>query len=467
MDSIVRMLNTGGAWLRCMKTGVGVGLALVVLAGCSNDSSSPQNSELDQLNAALEQQLVQAAGGKGLAFFTMPESNNFAAIPQDPRNPLSKEKVELGKFLYHETVLLTKPKSDVGMHTGSCASCHHAEAGFQANMAQGIGEGGWGFGMAGENRVRDPQCAIELLDVQPIRSPSAMNAAWQTNILWNGQFGATGVNVGTESQWTKGTPKENNELGYEGLETQAIAGQDVHRLNVDLSGIAQMESYRTMFAAAFPGEPAETRISRVNAGLAIAAYERTLLSNRAPFQQWLRGNRNAMTAQQVRGATLFFGKAQCASCHTGPTLNSMAFYALGMKNLDGPGTYGTDASKPEHKGRGGFTGKAEDMHKFKVPQLYNLADSRFYGHGASFTSVRDVIVYKNNAVPENADVPLTQLAVTFKPLNLTDREIDDMTAFVEQSLRDPDLQRYVPSALPSGLCFPNNDTQSRKDRGCE
>lgn len=466
MNSIVRMLNTGGVLLRRIKTGVGLCVALGVLASCS-ESSSPQSSELDELNTALENQLMQASGGKGLAFFTMPESNNFAAIPQDPLNSLSKEKVELGKFLYHETALLAKPKFTGGMQTGSCASCHHAAAGFQANMAQGIGEGGLGFGVAGETRVRDPQCAIELLDVQPIRTPSAMNAAWQTNILWNGQFGATGVNVGTESQWTVGTPKENNNLGYEGIETQAIAGQDVHRLNVDLSGITQMESYRTMFAAAFPQEPAETRINRINAGLAIAAYERTLLSNRAPFQQWLRGSRSAMTASQVRGATLFFGKAQCASCHTGPALNSMAFYALGMQNLDGPGTYGTDASKPEHKGRGGFTGKPEDMHKFKVPQLYNLVDSRFYGHGASFRSVRDVIVYKNKGIPENADVPTTQLAANFHPLNLTDTEIDQLTAFVEQGLHDPDLHRYVPASLPSGFCFPNNDTQSRKDRGCE
>lgn len=466
MDSIVRMLTTNGAWLRRAKAGIGVCCALVILSSCS-DSSSPQQGDLDGLNSALEQQLLQSAGGKGIAFFTMPESGNFTAIPQDPRNPLSKEKVDLGKLLYHETALLAKPKFTGGMQTGSCASCHHAAAGFQANMAQAIGEGGSGFGTAGESRVRDPQCAIEFLDVQPIRTPSAMNMAWQTNILWNGQFGATGINIGTESQWTKGTPKENNTLGYEGLETQAIAGQDVHRLSIDLSGIAQMEVYRTMFAAAFPNEPAETRINRINAGLAIAAYERTLLANRAPFQQWLRGSRTAMNAQQVRGATLFFGKAQCVSCHTGPALNAMAFYGLGMKNLDGPGTYGTDASKPEHKGRGGFTGKAEDMHKFKVPQLYNLVDSRFYGHGSSFRSVRDVIVYKNKAVPESADVPSTQLAAEFKPLNLSDAEIDDLTVFVEQALRDPDLRRYVPTALPSGLCFPNNDTQSRKDRGCE
>lgn len=68
----------------------------------------------------------------------------------------------------------------------------------------------------------------------------------------------------------------------------------------------------------------------------------------------------------------------------------MEFYALGMNDLS-DGQYGAvNASGPkaEHKGRGGFTGKAEDMFKFKVPQLYNLKDSPFYGHGAQFVTVR-------------------------------------------------------------------------------
>lgn len=445
------------AWVLCLA---------LVLAGCS-ESTAPVSSGLDELGTALEQQLVLASPGHTVSFFAMPSESDFAAIPQDPRNPLTREKVELGRLLYHETALLTKVKFSGGMQTGSCASCHHAGAGFQANMAQGIGEGGSGFGIAGEARVKDPQCADSLLDVQPIRTPSAMNLAWQPNILWNGQFGATALNAGTQSQWTPGTPKEKNILGYEGLETQAIAGQEVHRLDVDLAGIANMPVYRKMFAAAFPGEPENSRINQINTGLAIAAYERTLLANKAPFQRWLRGDRAAMSERQLRGAILFFGKAQCVNCHTGPALSSMAFYALGMNNLDGAGTYGTDPSKVENKGRGGFTGRTEDLYAFKVPQLYNLADSRFYGHGSSFHSVREVIVYKNNAVAQNPEVPASSLAPQFTPLHLADAEIDDLTVFIEQGLRDPDLQRYVPRSLPSGLCFPNNDEQSRKDRGCQ
>jgi cytochrome c peroxidase len=144
----------------------------------------------------------------------------------------------------------------------------------------------------------------------------------------------------------------------------------------------------------------------------------------------------------------------------------MEFHALGMNDLNGAGILGYDPSKPEHKGRGGFTLRAEDMFKFKVPQLYNLTDSPILGHGASFHSVREVVEYKNAGVPQNANVPQSQLSPWFKPLGLTDAEISDLVAFIEDGLHDPNLYRYVPSALPSGFCFPNNDPQSRLDRGC-
>ena len=435
----------------------------LVLGACSSTEPDDPNAAL---NAELENTLIKAADGKGLAFFTMPASNNYAAIPQDPKNPITDEKVVLGKLLFHETALTVRPKFQGNVTQGSCASCHHAAAGFQAGVAQGIGTGGSGFGLRGELRTKDPLCSVEDMDIQPIRSPSAMNGAWQQNLLWNGQFGATGINLGTEAFWTPGTPKEQNNLGFEGLETQAIAGQNVHRMDIANSAIPSHETYQQLFAAAYPNLPEGERITDLNAGLAIAAYERTLLSNQAPFQRWLNGERTAMSENELRGAVVFFEKGNCVACHTGPALNSMNFYALGMENLDGEGTYGTNQSKPENLGRGGFTGRPGDMHAFKVPQLYNLVDSRFYGHGSSFQSVRDVIVYKNQAVAENPDVPTSQLSPLFTPLNLTESEIDDLTAFIENGLRDPNLNRYVPTSLPSGLCFPDNDPQARIDIGC-
>jgi cytochrome c peroxidase len=401
----------------------------------------------------------------GLNDFVLPESSQFDLIPQDPKNPITKEKVALGGFLFHETALSIDAKEPGNKKTFSCASCHHAAAGFQAGTFQGIGEGGVGFGLRGEGRT--PASLLIDVDVQPVRSPSAMNGAYQPNQLWNGQFGATHLNKGTESNWVEGTPIATNKLGFEGLETQAIAGMSVHRLNIN-EEILKMGAYRNLFDVVFPEVPVHERYTKFTAGLAIAAYERTLLSNKAPFQEYLRGNLNALSEQEKQGAILFFGKAQCVSCHSGPALNSMQFAAIGMGDLvDCPEpTVKTKTNDPANLGRGGFTKNPEDNFKFKVPQLYNLKDSPFYGHGSSFRSVKDVLVYKNKAIRENNNVPESQLDERFKPLHLSLDEINALEAFLVNGLYDPKLKRFVPQSLPSGLCYPNADIQSRIDMDC-
>ena len=81
-------------------------------------------------------------------------------------------------------------------------------------------------------------------------------------------------------------------------------------------------------------------------------------------------------------------------------------------------------------------------------------------------SIRDVVEYKNEAVPEKTAIPAAQLSDEFVPLNLTNREIDALVAFIENALYDPNLSRYEPEALPSGQCFPNADPMSQDDLGC-
>jgi len=417
----------------------------------------------------LEETLLAASNGQGLDYFQLPESVDFGKIPQDPKNLLSDEKVKLGQFLYHETALALAPMKDLAMEQYSCASCHFAGAGFQAGRAQGIGDGAIGFGQNGEGRERNTEYLPSELDVQPIRTPAALNTAFQTNMLWNGMFGATGVNTGTEAFWTADTPKETNFLGYEGVETQAIAGLGVHRQVVNKE-VLEEHRYKTMFDAAFPEIPEEDRYTKEFAGLAIAAFERTMTASRAPFQRWLRGNRDMMTQQEKEGAILFFTKAKCGSCHTGPALNSMDFHALGMTDLylcEDEEIFGASAASGANKGRGDFTGREEDMFRFKVPQLYNLKDSPFYGHGSSFRTIREVIDYKNTAVPQQPGFDPSKLDEEFVPLQLTNMEIDAITAFIENGLYDPGLSRFEPTFIKSGNCFPNNDMPSRQDLGCD
>jgi cytochrome c peroxidase len=412
--------------------------------------------------------LVAESKGEGLSHFILPSGRNYDAIPQDPKNPLNSFKVLLGKKLFCEPALAIKPKQSESKHLYSCASCHVPMAGFSAGIKQGIGEGGLGYGTYGEARRPDANYLVDNIDVQPIKTPSIINGAYNRTTIWNGQFGAVGPNVGTEANWRDDKPTGKNKLGFEGVETQAIAGMEVHRLDVDPAFI-QSNYYKEWFDLAFPEVPETERYSLLNAGLAIAAFERTVLAEKAPFQLWLKGEKQAITASQKQGAMIFFGKGQCNNCHDGPALNSEEFFALGVADFQ----KGTDViiNKEEDlitakKGRGGFTKQEEDLYKFKTPQLYSMKKMGFYGHGGSFKSIREIIEYKNQAQAENSSVPTSQIAADFQPLGLTDEEIDLLTDFVENALNDDEMERFAPTSLASGMCFPNNDPQSREDMGC-
>lgn len=428
--------------------------------GCQQESTNPLD---DRLMATLE----TSSYGNGLDYYKLPTSDNYSAIPQDPNNPITEEKVALGKVVFHETAFATETKFGGSMQAISCATCHHHAAGFQAGKAQGIADGGSGFGFNGMGRIKDPMCPVDSVDVQPIRTPSLLNVAYQKVMRWNGSMGATGSNMGTESQWTG--PAVNNNLGFEGVETQSIVALKGHRQEVNQT-IVNDNNYKQLFDAAFPTIPEQNRYTRQTAGLAMAAYSRTVLANEAPFQQWLNGVEKALTDDQKKGAILFFGEAGCYRCHNGPSLATEGFHAFGVKDLyqnTDATTYKTNVNNVENLGRGGFTGNTTDMYKFKVPQLYNVKDSPFEGHGGSFSSVREVVAYKNAGIAENPNVPASQLSPYFIPLNLTEEQIDQIADFIENGLHDNNLIRYVPTNLPSGLCFPNADVQSITDLGCQ
>jgi cytochrome c peroxidase len=209
--------------------------------------------------------------------------------------------------------------------------------------------------------------------------------------------------------------------------------------------------------------------------LAIAAYERTILANQAPFQAYLKGDETAMTESEVAGAEVFFGKGNCHSCHNGPALSSpvgamadQVFMTVGFHDLDmWEDEIVGEVNQATKEGRGGFTGNEMEKFAFKVPPLYNLIDTTVFGHGASFTSVEDVVRYKVDAVPQHPQVEISDLDYRFTPLDLTEDEIANLVAFLENGLRDPELMRYVPESLPSGNCPVNNDEISRQELGCD
>ena len=449
-----------------MKRGIILLLAGVLLS-CANDDYTEVVSGASALDRSIDQLLEEHSEGQGKTFFLLPDETDFSAIPQDPNNPLTAVKVRLGGMLLHETAIGSVPKmsSEQGMY--SCATCHPVAAGFNSGLRQGIGEGGMGFGSFGDGRLINPSMPIDSVDVEPIRPPTLLNLAYQDVMLWNGSLGGVGTNAGTEAVWSVADLEENF-LGLEGIETQAIIGQRVHRMDIDENWVTQF-NYKIYFDAAFPDIPVAERYTRITAGLAIAAYNRTLLANQAPWQRYLRGELDVLSDQEKRGAQIFLDKGKCVECHTGPALKDGEFHAFGMGDIDFMGdSVILDAFNMEaiRRGRGGFTGNPQDMYKFKTPTLYNVADAKFLGHGATFETVRDVLVYKNQGIAQEDGVPATNLADQFGDTFLTEEELDDLTAFIENGLRDPNLTRYLPDSVLSNNCIPNNDPTSRIDLGC-
>jgi len=423
----------------------------------------------DRLDLQLMDIVNKAAPGGSLDHYILPSSTDLASIPQDPRNPLTKDKVELGKFLFFETGMGVVPENEVGHSTYSCASCHVPAADFKPGRKQGIGEGGFGFGFRGESRVKHSEYEEVQMDVQGIRPLSVLNVAFSAeNTLWNGAFGSGGANEGTEEVWgVVDELTEVNHLGYQGLESQNIEGLNLHRLLMT-PDLAKELNYKSYFDKVFPEFNEEERYSNITTSLAISAYLRTLTTTEAPFQKWLKGDMSAMSSNEKRGALLFFGDANCSSCHTSPAFSAVRFFALGVNDLDHQVSFkeGPEAAK-KNLGRAGFTGRDEDLYKFKVPHLYNLQGTQFYFHGSSKRSLEEVVDYFDKGIPENLNVPTDALAADFKPLNLSEQEKADLVSFLKFGLQDPSVMKYAPSGLPSGNCFPNADWKSRREIGCE
>lgn len=436
-------------------------VSLFALAhGCAKDEA------VAPIDADLERTLLRLSVNNSLSDYILPDGSNLSGIPAGVGNKLTEEKISLGKMLYFETGIARDPIQPSMRGTFSCSSCHIPEAAFTPGRIQGIADGAEGFGLHGEGRAMLDTYQENQIDAQGARPLSMLGVAYVTNSMWAGRFGAHDNNVGTEHLWSEADGTAFNELGLDGLEAQNIDGTIVHRLNID-DYVLDTLGYRSMFDAAFYDWPQSARYGRLAMSFALSAYIRTVLPNKAPWQFWLRGDKAALSEPEKRGALLFFGKAGCYRCHNGPALNGNTFHAVGVNDLYEIGGLKTGPDDERNLGRGGFTQRPEDMFKFKVPQVYNTSDMPFYFHGSSHTNLREVVQYFNRGIPENDRVPQTNISEFFHPLNLTADEVDDLTAFLANGLRDPDLQRYAPTQVLSGNCMPNNDELSRHDIGCD
>lgn len=252
----------------------------------------------------------------------------FVTLPTDPPvpedNPQTPEKVELGKLLYFEPRL-----SQSGVI--SCHTCHNLSLGGTDRIATSLGHD---FETGGRN------------------APTVLNAAFLNSQFWDGR-------AATLEEQARGPI----EAGVEMAMPADLAVQT----------IADLDGYHPYFEAAFPDENAP--ITFDNIVKAIAAFERTLITPNDPLDQYLRGDEDALSPEQIEGMETF-RETGCMACHYGGLLSSGALVEF---------AHGDDP------GRRSVTGDPADDHVFRVPTLRNLPLTGPYFHDGSAPTIEEAI----------------------------------------------------------------------------
>ncbi|OCR01661.1 di-heme enzyme [Oscillatoriales cyanobacterium USR001] len=272
-------------------------------------------------------------------------------VPDD--NPMSAEKVELGRHLFYEKRLSITGKF-------SCGSCHIQSQAFTDRKTVGIGATG---------------------EKHPRNSMSLANIAYNSVLTW-----ANPLQTQLESQLLVPLFGEHPiELGMAGKEDEII------------KFLQQDAQYQKMFAAAFGEDKKLITIS--NLAKAIAAFERTLISVNSPYDRYRYGGEvNAISASAKRGEELFNSeRLECFHCHGGinfsdsimherSAFKEIAFHNTGLYNIDVNGAYPS-----ENTGVYEITNDPLDMGKFKAPTLRNIVLTAPYMHDGSIKTLAEVI----------------------------------------------------------------------------
>jgi cytochrome c peroxidase len=328
------------------------------------------------------------------------------AVPLE--NPMSPQKVELGRRLFYD-----KRLSDNG--TFSCASCHVQGLAFTDGRATAIGSTG---------------------QAHPRSSMSLANVAYAPTLTWANPLMVT-------------------------LERQAVVPEFGDApIELGLSSIPEVEErlrgvaiYRESFRAAFP--EAEQPVTANNMNKALAAFQRTLISGRSAFDRFhFDGDTSALSESAQRGYALFNGSALgCSRCHSGFNFSDHT-RAQGEPKSEAPyhntGLYnvGERGSYPEpNTGVHGVSQKPEDMGRFKVPTLRNVAVTAPYMHDGSIATLSEVLDHYSaggRTIPagpyagKGSDNPWKSERLTGFVLSSEQRV--DLLAFLE-SLTDHDFLR--------------------------
>lgn len=337
------------------------------------------------------------------------------SVPVPLDNPISKEKIALGRKLFYDRRLSLNS-------TFSCAMCHVPEQGFSSNEMETA------VGIEGRSVRRN--------------SPTIYNAAYASRLFHDGR-------ENTLEQQVWGPLLARNEMGNPSI------GYVINKIKA-------LPDYAGLFENIFNKNPTMETI-----GQAIASYERTLNSADSPFDRWYYAKQDkAINASAKRGFELFNGKAACSACHSVEQTHALfTDYQLHNTGIGyreamlktpkkqkiqlAPGVFvevdseaiaAVSEPKPNDLGAYEITQNPADRWKYKTPSLRNVALTAPYMHNGSLSTLEEVLKFYNQGGVANETLdPL------IKPLNLTDQEITDLVAFLE-SLTGSNVDELVADA---------------------
>ena len=369
----------------------------------------------------------------------------LAPPPAPPGNPVTQAKADLGKALFWDEQLSST-------RTVACGTCHIAGAGGSdprsADPARSTHPGADGVFGTGDDVGGSRGVPRHFSDgtyestpdfrmgeqVTPRKANSAINAAYPDLLFWDGRAEpvfrdpATGdvvlaAGAALESQ-VLGPPVNDVEMGHvdrdwaDAAQTiasalpLALASEIPEPLAAWIAG----RDYPALFEEAF-GTP---EVTPVRIAMAIATYERTLFSDQTPLDDFLGGNPGALTIQENQGRIKFLASS-CSQCHGTSLLSDGSFRYIGVRPA------GEDA------GRFAVTGDPDDLGRFRVPGLRNVALRAPFFHNGRFETLMEVVDFYNRG--GDFDAPNKDFRI--QPLGLGLAEKEALVAFLSRPLIDP------------------------------
>jgi cytochrome c peroxidase len=340
-------------------------------------------------------------------------------VPTTADNPLKTEKVALGKLLFFDPILS-------GNKQVSCATCHHPSMGYADNIPLSIGVNGHGLG---GQRVFNSPNDIPFLKRN---SPTVLNTAFNGIKAFGNYDPAKGAMF-----W---------DLRVESLEAQALepikafeemrghAFSEKEMLLEVVSRLKNIPEYQKLFKQAFGNE---AEIDTILIAQAIASFERTLVTNNSRFDQYMRGDKDAISLSEKEGFALF-KKAGCDNCHNGPMFSDYQIHVLGVPESDNKDIVDL-----------GF----EEGNGFRTPSLRNLNVTRPYMHNGSLSTLLRVLEFYEDisgSKMRNPNISRDELDPLVDDIEISVKDMRPIISFLN-SLNDDAYDREIPSKVPSGL----------------